>query len=257
MSCEKAPNRVARLAGQVGAGISQLAGKRSFYAGIAVGSGGALGGLALVKAIQRQRQNGRRVSEPQPVPAGPAPGRRTHPRKIPEAALRRPGTRANPRKIPLGKGADGPGTRANPKQIPVLAGGSTETKLQAAPIRMQTGGEPFTPQTSYRVLRPDGSETGLAVTPYVRESESGQLVEDERNWGVTHAASGSLISGPYRSVSQAQGLASHLSGLRWTAAQVPAEDVAQAKQIVSAYRRNGPQRQGETRELRTGSEQDR
>jgi hypothetical protein len=239
MSCEKGANRIARLAGQVGAGIAQLASKRSFYAGVAVGAGGTAGSLALVKAIRKRRRNGAQIGGRQPVPAGPAPGLRANLKKIPKEALQRPGTRANPRKIP------------------VLSRAPAETKLKAAPIRIQTGsGQPFTPQNSYRVVRPDGSETGLAVTPYVREGENGQLVEDDRNWGVTHASSGSLISGPYRSVSQAQGLATQLSGLRWTATRVPAEDVHQAKQIISAYRRNS-QSQGEARELRTGSEQDR
>jgi hypothetical protein len=252
MSCEKGANRVARLAGQVGGGIAQLASKRSFYAGVAVGSGGALGSLALVKAIRKRGRNGAQTGGRQPVLAGLA-----NPQKIPKEALQRPGTRANPKKIPMDKAPNAPGTRANPKQIPVLSRAPAETKLKAAPIRIQTGsGQPFTPKNSYRVVRPDGSETGLAVTPYVREGENGQLVEDDQSWGVTHAASGSLISGPYRSVSQAQGLATQLSGLRWTAARVPAEDVTQAKQIISAYRRNS-QSQGEARELRTESEQDR
>ncbi|MBE7556701.1 MAG: hypothetical protein HS126_37095 [Anaerolineales bacterium] len=256
MSCEKGPNRVAQLAGQVGAGIAQLASKRSFYAGVAVGAGGTVGSMALIKAI-RTRRNGAQTGGRQPVPAGPAPGLRANPQKIPKEALQRPGTRANPKKIPMDKASNAPGTRANPKQIPVLSRTPAETKLKAEPIRIQTGsGQPFTPKNSYRVVRPDGTDTGLAVTPYVREGENGQLVEDDQNWGVTHASSGSLISGPYRSVSQAQGLATQLSGLRWTAARVPAEDVNQAKQIISAYRRSS-QSQGEASELRTGSEQDR
>jgi hypothetical protein len=256
VSCENGPNKVARLAGQIGGGISQLASKRSFYAGVAVGAGGTVGSMALIKAIQKRR-NGTQIGGRQPVPAGPALGLRANPQKIPKEALQRPGTRANPKKIPMDKAPNAPGTRANPKQIPVLSRTPAETKLKAEPIRIQTGsGQPFTPKNSYRVVRPDGADTGLAVTPYVREGENGQLVEDDQNWGVTHASSGSLISGPYRSVSQAQGLATQLSGLRWTAARVPAEDVNQAKQIISAYRRSS-QSQGEASELRTGSEQDR
>jgi hypothetical protein len=237
VSCEKGPNRVARLAGQVGAGIVQLAGKRSFYAGVAVGSGGTLGSMALVKAIRNRRRNGSQIGRRQSIPVGPAPGMRVNPRKIPKEALQRPGTRANPKKIPTEKIPNAPGTRANPKQIPVLSRTPAETKLKAAPVRIQTGsGQPFTPQNSYRVIRPDGSDTGLAVTPYVREGENGQLVEDDQSWGVTHASSGSLISGPYRSVSRAQGLATQLSGLNWTAARLPAEEVSQARQIVKNYR---------------------
>ncbi len=33
MSCEKGPNKIARLAGRIGAGIAQLAGKAAYYAG--------------------------------------------------------------------------------------------------------------------------------------------------------------------------------------------------------------------------------
>lgn len=237
MSCEKGPNKIARMAGQVGAGIAQLAGKRSFYAGVAVGAGGTAGGMALVKAIQNRRRNGIQPGRRSPVPAGPAPGTRTGPRKISSEARQRPGTRANPRKIP------------------VLSRTPAETGLQAATIRMQTGsGQPFTPKNSYRVVRPDGQDTGLAITPYVREGENGQLVEDDQSWGVTHAASGSLISGPYSSISQAQGLATRLSGLGWSAARVPTEEVDQAKQIIKAYRRRSSQSQGEAGELRTGTE---
>jgi hypothetical protein len=86
------------------------------------------------------------------------------------------------------------------------------------------------------VLRPDGSDTGLALTPYLRSGQDGQWVEDEKGWGVTHASSGSLISGPHGSVSEAQDLAGQLSSLRWTADRVPAQDVTQARQIIKAYR---------------------
>lgn len=228
MSCEKGANRIARLAGQVGAGISKLASKRSFYAGIAVGAGSTLGSLALVKAIRKRRQNGAQAGERQPVPISRVPNKRAKPQKIPKEALQRPGS------------------RARPKPIPVLSGAATETKLKAASIRMQTGnGQPFTPKNSYQVIRTDGSETGLAITPYVQEGENGQLVEDDQRWGVTHATSGSLISGPYPSQTQAQGLATQLSGLRWTAARVPAKDVTQAKQIIRAYRRRQTESQDE------------
>ena len=240
MTCEKAPNKIAQLAGQVGGGISRLAGKRSFYAGVAVGAGGAVGGLLLAKAIQNRRRNGAQDGKRQPVPIEGSPqSTRANPRPIPRETLQAEGTRANPRKIPQEALRRNPGTRANPRPVPVLSRPPAETKLQAAPLRMQVDGEqPFTPKNSYRVVRPDGSDTGLAVTPYVRKGENGQLVEDDQSWGVTHAASGSLISGPYRSISQAQGLATRLSGLRWTAARVPAEDVNQARQFAQDYRRN-------------------
>jgi hypothetical protein len=222
MSCENGPNKFARMAGQISAGISRLAGKRSFYAGLAVGAGGAAGGLALTRAIRKRRRGGAASEKRRPAPVAPSPDTRTRPKKIPQEALRRPGSRANPR------------------PIPVLTSPPAETKLQAATIRIQTGdGQPFTPQSSYRVVRPDGSETGLAITPFIREDGGGRLMEDTQQWGVTHAASGSLISGPYDSVARAQGLATQLAGLGWTEPRLPAEDIQQARQIISAYHNGG------------------
>lgn len=250
MSCEKTPNKIARLA-QIGGGIAQLAGKRSFYAGVAVGAGGAVGGMALAAAIRRRR-NGAESGKRQPVPIEPARGTRAKPRQIPQAARQRPGTRANPKQIPRKasdaagsrtnpkkiprRAPDAAGSRTNPKKIPVRSTSPAETRLQAAQLSIRTGGgQSFTPTSSYRVVRPDGSDTGLAVTPCVWEGDGGQLVEDEKRWGVTHTASGNLISGPYDTLSQAQGLATQLSDLRWTGSRVPATDVEQAKQIISAY----------------------
>jgi hypothetical protein len=106
---------------------------------------------------------------------------------------------------------------------------------------MQVGDQSYRPTKSYRVLRPDGSDTGLALTPYVRTGADGQVVEDEQSWGVSHAGSGSLIGGPYSSLSEAQDLAGRLSSVNWTKEvdQIPAQDVAQARQIIDAYgRRN-------------------
>jgi hypothetical protein len=228
MSCEKGPNKFARMAGQVSAGISHLAGKRSFYAGLAVGAGGTIGSLALAKVIRKRRQ---------PITIEPVSGTPANPRQISKEALRQAsGTRANPKKISQ-QGQTGPGTKANPKRIPVLGRTPAEIKLQAASIRIQTGsGQPFTSKNSYRVVRPDGHDTGLAITPYVREDDQGQPVEDDRRWGVTHAASGSLISGPYDSLAQAQGLAGRLADLPWTGARLPGKDVTQARQIIEAYK---------------------
>ena len=60
MSCENGPNKFARMAGQISAGISRLAGKRSFYTGLAVGAGGAVGGLALADEIDAKGEEAAR-----------------------------------------------------------------------------------------------------------------------------------------------------------------------------------------------------
>lgn len=62
MSCEQGPNKIAKWAGRISGGLSQLAGKRAFYAGLAV-SGAGLVGAGLIAAA-RQRSQGRR-----PVPS--------------------------------------------------------------------------------------------------------------------------------------------------------------------------------------------
>jgi hypothetical protein len=107
--------------------------------------------------------------------------------------------------------------------------------LKAAQLQVQTGERGPVLVNSYRVLRPDGQDTGLAITP--RVSEEGKEVEGA--WCVTHAASGNLISGPYSSIAQAQGLASQLSPLPWTAPGLSAQDTARAKQIINQYRSPG------------------
>lgn len=88
MSCEKGPNKIARMAGQISAGITQLANKAAYYAGAnsprraselatltrkaalagAVGVGAI---LAIRAARQRWRQNSRGLtSSPAYIEAG-------------------------------------------------------------------------------------------------------------------------------------------------------------------------------------------
>jgi hypothetical protein len=142
----------------------------------------------------------------------------------------KPGSRAKPRRIPALVG-DSPGTRDKPRPIPALATPS-ETQLKPDTIQVRTGsGQVITAPDSYRVVRPDGGDTGLALTPALTANG-----EPEANrWGVTHTASGSLVSGPYPDLQQAQSLATQLSGLRWSNLRVPAEDVEQARKIISTF----------------------
>ena len=100
---------------------------------------------------------------------------------------------------------------------------------------MKTGaGEQFEAQNSYRVLRADGSDTGLAITPYL-ESGQGKTTAKEGTWGVTHTGSGALVDGPYDSVAQAQGLATKLSNLPWNGA-MSKQEIDRAKRIIRAHR---------------------
>lgn len=72
MSCNRGAEKVS-LIGRMSCGIGQLAGKRGFYAGLALGSTGLLG--AGLVALSRWRTRARPDSEPpwQPVENGPEP----------------------------------------------------------------------------------------------------------------------------------------------------------------------------------------
>jgi hypothetical protein len=250
MSCDSNANKVAKMVGQMGSGISQLASKRSFYAGVALGAAGTGLGVLIVSKLRRPKS----ISQPTLVRVGPAGktpngngwsdtqtprrGSRTNPLPLPnlEAATTVSGSRANPRPLPNPEALHASGSRANPAAIPVLSARPPETKLQKAALKVQTSaGEPFAPKNSYRVVRPDGSDTGLAVTPHLQENEKGLPLESESSWCVTHTSTGALVSGPYETVSKAHTLATQLSVLRWTAAAVPGADVEKARQIIAGY----------------------
>ena len=255
MACERNSSRISKLACQIGVGISALASKRSFYVGVAVGAAGTAGAMALAKALHRSASPRSVTIQTQPLPAGG--GTQANSLQISKgdltAAKNRPGARDNP--IQLSKeGLEGArstspqvGTRANPKPVPILGAAPTpppETKLRPGSLRMRTSsGQTFITQNSYRVVRSDGSDTGLAITPYFRQAEDGQYSEDQNAWGVTHAGSGSLISGPYDDVVRAQGLATRLSPLLWTAPVVPSQDVEQARQIIKTYQQSAEEGQ--------------
>jgi hypothetical protein len=91
---------------------------------------------------------------------------------------------------------------------------------------------------SPRVVRPNGGDTGLAITPGVTQGQNGP-VEQPGQWGITHTGSGALISGPYDDLSKAQQLASQLSELRWTEAKMPKSDIMKAKGIIKAFATSG------------------
>jgi hypothetical protein len=95
--------------------------------------------------------------------------------------------------------------------------------------------ETYTAKSSYRVLRPDGTRTGLAVTPRLKPGPDDRVIEDKGAWGVTDVRTGAWLGGPYDSISRAQGLASRLSSLKWTAATLPPADREKAQNIIREY----------------------
>lgn len=249
MSCESKPNQIAQTVAQFAGGISRLASKRSFYAGVAVGAAGTGGVMLLVNRFRRPREevvgqaslrsvtaiNYGGTGIPVPLPAG-----RTKPelKKLPisPAGTLTPADRArsNPQKISM-VGVQ-PAGSALPRLMPILGAPLPETKLQPAEIKIQANGEVFTPKTSYRVLTSDGRDTGLAITPEVIETEDeGKLAERENSWCVTHTRTGQLISGPYDTINKAQKLATQLAPLSWGGANMTQGEIGRAQQIIEEY----------------------
>ena len=251
MACDANTSRIAKLAGRMSGAISQLSSKQAFFAGMAIGASGTGLGAFLVAKRQRlanffrgrqQASGPGRQSRPKPTPK-PIPGlaagspARSKPKPIPglaDASAAKP----KPKPIPgLSKRQPLPTLRAEPQDEALSDASASQTKLQAGPVQvLGRDGQAFTVQNSYRVVRPDGSDTGLAITPHLEQGDKGQTVERPDAWSVTHAGSGALIDGPYPTIAQAQGLATELAALRWTASSVPKADVDRAKALIGQYR---------------------
>jgi len=233
LSCDSNSNTIARLACRLSSGITKLDSKQAFYTGLALGAASAGAGVVAVanrhnfgRAYKKLR-GGRNATATVVLPSG---SRQTQ--AIPARSVTRATSSHQLRPIK-------PIPKPEPKPIPALARASQETKLKAGEVRMRVGssGETFTSPNSYRVMRPDGSDTGLAITPAVSRGEEGP-VEQPGQWGLTHAGSGALISGPYDDLTKVHRLASQLSGLRWTEANMPQTDVMKAKGIIKAFETN-------------------
>jgi len=249
VSCDS-NNKLADLVAQMSAGIAGLSNKQAFYAGVAVGAaatGAGAGAYTLAKKQIHKRRWRKAGQTPRPVSQGqkakPIPGRDGNKRKTKKA-----------KPVPVMPNKKQPRTSGkSPKPIPILAGKNKpssanssaqttpppaqNTKLTPAAVAVQVaGGKRLTLDNCYRVLRADGSETGLAITPHVSQEAGQPPVENKNAWGVTHLASGGLLSGPHRSVDEAQALAANLATLRLDRAQPPAADVERAKRLIQAYR---------------------
>ncbi|MCB0190376.1 MAG: hypothetical protein KDJ65_00380 [Anaerolineae bacterium] len=271
MSCEYAAGRIARLR----AGIGQLASKRGFYAGL------ALGGLGLVSAglvaLARRRSDPTGESplrqqpaliDPNQVPQLPArtqiaPARalsaaeRCQTCQTPARSKQGPWYSIGGRSycqdcapaaarqadidllLPATSGQNGTAAISN-----VSAGGGSsrvkavqagvdylsperrvETRLVESRIGLNVGNanEPalFVVDKAYVLLRPDGSDTGLALTPNLKAETGadGQAVirEDTGQWWITHIPSGRVVTDQaYGNLETAHMLGSILAQMDWT-----------------------------------------
>lgn len=234
MACDTNSNAFTKLAGQMSGAITQLSGKQAFLAGVAVGVAGTGLGTFLVSKRRRLANlfQGQR-------PGSLTPGTRPQPVPIPGLS-QTPSVKSKPKPIP-GLSATTP-AKAKPKPIPGIsptAGNTqaiaTQTKLRPAEVQVRGNQDEMTKlANSYQVVRSDGTDTGLAVTPHLQPD--GRVKEDA--WSVTHVASGALIDGPYESVTQAQGLATNLSGLGWAASRLAQAEVKQAKTMIARFRQS-------------------
>ena len=242
MACQINSGRISQLAGRVSSGISQLSSKQAFFTGLAVGASGTGLGAVLVANRQRIANLFQRPKSPRQAmavsgqlqPANGTPRAKKQPKPIPALAAGN-GDKSKPKPIPgLTKGSS---PRSAAKPIPVLA--TSPTTLQAAAVEMKTGNDtPYLAQNSYRVMRADGSDTGLAITPYLESGQTnGKTAAKGDAWGVTHTGSGALVDGPYDNIGQAQELATKLSNMSWTGA-MSKQEVGQAQRIVQAHRKS-------------------
>ena len=89
----------------------------------------------------------------------------------------------------------------------------------------------------YVVLRADGRDTtGLAITPVMKVAETGEVIEDNNQWAVTHVDTGVMLAYPYASPQDAEILAGIMAQEDWT---VPVEDMkpGQFKQVRETIKR--------------------
>ena len=242
MACQSNAGRISQLSSRISSGISQLSSKQAFFTGLAVGASGTGLGATVIANRQRIASLFQRAKVPRQAlavssqfgPANETPRGKKQPKPIPALAAGS-GGKSKPKPIPgLTKGGS---ARSTAKPIPVLA--TSPTTLQATPVEMKTGsGEPYLAQNSYRVVRDDGSDTGLAITPYLDSGQAnGKPAVKADAWGVTHTGSGALVDGPYDNIDQAQELATKLSNLSWSRA-MSKQEVGQAQRIVQAHRKS-------------------
>ena len=221
MSCQAQAVRFAGLAGRLSGGINRLSSQQAFYSGLAVG----VSGTGLVSLLVAKRAALGAVLNRWRAGASSNGAARIQARPIPQLG-RRSLKPADDKQV------------AQP--IPALAARHQPIKLQAGPVRMQLGQEQsYTAADSYRLVRADGSETGLALTPYLVQQEPTGKVARTEQWGVTHLSSGALVSGPYKNVAEAQALAGQLTALDWTKSRLPASDSERAKRIIETYQQRG------------------
>lgn len=117
-----------------------------------------------------------------------------------------------------------------------------ETQLVPSRLRVRLGEGAGGPrwavvEQGYVALRPNGLDTGLALTPALLPAGQGGLREDASAWSITHIASGKGLSGPYPSPQAAKPLVDILAQLDWSRseAEISGAELRQAQATAAAF----------------------
>ena len=92
-------------------------------------------------------------------------------------------------------------------------------------------------EQGYVALRPNGLDTGLALTPALKSAGAGGVREDPSTWSITHIASGKGLSGPYPSPQAAKPLVDILAQLDWSRSEeeISGAELRQAQLTAAAF----------------------
>jgi len=123
-----------------------------------------------------------------------------------------------------------------------------ETRLAESRIRLNVGQDPngkpawFVVENGRVLLRPDGSDTGLAITPALKigrvRGGLQEVEEDTGRWWLTHIPSGKTLGHqPYDNVVEAQLLGSVLAQLDWTRPEneISDQEISQVSETIRRY----------------------
>ena len=119
----------------------------------------------------------------------------------------------------------------NPDDTPSVA-----VKLKPGQVRVGV-----TQVEGYTVLRArDRQETGLTITPAVKIDGNGQVQVNKNSWFVNYDRVGQPVGGPFKSLGEAQGLASELARYDWNRAieEFSDEEIRGSVRLANNYREN-------------------
>jgi hypothetical protein len=122
------------------------------------------------------------------------------------------------------------------------------TRLAPSRIRLNVGRDPagqsvwYVVEQGQVVLRPDGSDTGLAITPALKigDLKDGvqEVAEDTGRWWITHIPSGKTLgTQPYARLEEVHLLAGVLAQVDWTReeTEIGAEEIRQVRETVRRF----------------------